>query len=111
MTSQIYPTSHPVMPTHERELDQKTGLQMSYLRTQLRRTGRIALLTSTFSLALAMGVAGPAMAGSSNDPLKSPQTLSNADLNSGGANGQCTGGSYCSTRDGSPSLNGNGNVP
>src|SRR5450759_2920728 len=86
---------------------------MSYQPARLRRTGRIALLTSTFSLALAMGVAGPAMAGSSNGPLKSPQTLSNADLNSGGANGQCPSGGpygpYCSTRDGSPSLNGNGN--
>lgn len=37
-----------------------------------------------------------------------PQPLSTADLNSGGANGQCPGGPYCSTRDGSPSLNGNG---
>jgi hypothetical protein len=101
------------MPAHERELDQKTGFQMSYLRTQLRRTGRIALITSTFSLGLAVGVAGPAMAGSSNGPLTTPQTLSKADLNSGGANGQCTSGStagpYCSTRNGSPSLNGNGN--
>ena len=109
MISQIYPTSHPVMPAHERELDQKTGFQMSYLRTQLRRTGRIALITSTFSLGLAVGVAGPAMAGSSNGPLNKPQTLSKADLNSGGANGQCLGGPYCSTRNGSPSLNGNGN--
>src|SRR5450759_550608 len=70
--------------------------------------GRIALITSTFSLALAVGVAGPAMAGSSNGPLNKPQTLSKADLNSGGANGQCPGGPYCSTRNGSPSLNGNG---
>jgi len=38
-----------------------------------------------------------------------PQPLSNADRNSGGANGQCPGGTYCSTRDGSPSMNGNGN--
>jgi len=37
-----------------------------------------------------------------------PRPLSTADLNSGGANGQCPGGPYCSTRDGSPSLNGNG---
>jgi hypothetical protein len=108
MTSQIYPRSHLVMPAHERELGQKTGFQMSSLRTQLRRTGRIALITSTFSLALAVGVAGPAMAGSSNGPLNKPQTLSKADLNSGGANGQCPGGPYCSTRNGSPSLNGNG---
>ena len=82
---------------------------VSHTRAQLRRTGRIALITSTFSLALAVGVAGPAMAGSSNGPLNKPQTLSKADLNSGGANGQCPGGPYCSTRNGSPSLNGNGN--
>jgi LPXTG-motif cell wall-anchored protein len=37
-----------------------------------------------------------------------PQPLSNADHNSGGANGKCPGGPYCSTRDGSPSGNGNG---
>ena len=37
-----------------------------------------------------------------------PQPLSTADLNSGGANGQCPGGPYCSTRDGSASLNGSG---
>ena len=46
--------------------------------------------------------------GTSGDPNQ-PQPLSNADQNSGGANGQCPGGTYCSTRDGSPSLNGNGN--
>ena len=40
----------------------------------------------------------------------SPQPLSNADKNSGGANGGCPGttkGDYCSTRNGSPSGNGN----
>jgi len=37
-----------------------------------------------------------------------PQPLSGADQNSGGANGQCPGGPYCSTRDGSASGNGNG---
>jgi hypothetical protein len=47
--------------------------------------------------------------GGSTTDLTSPQPLSNADKNSGGANGQCPGGPYCSTRDGSPSLNGNGN--
>jgi LPXTG-motif cell wall-anchored protein len=36
------------------------------------------------------------------------QPLSTADQNSGGANGQCPGGPYCSTRDGSASGNGNG---
>ena len=46
-------------------------------------------------------------AGTSGDP-SSPQPVSNADQNSGGANGQCPGGPYCSTRDGSPSGNGNG---
>ena len=45
--------------------------------------------------------------GTSGDPTQ-PQPNSNADDNTGGANGQCPGGPYCSTRDGSPSLNGNG---
>jgi hypothetical protein len=40
--------------------------------------------------------------------LTKPQPLSNADQNSGGANGQCPGGPYCSTRDGSAAQNGNG---
>ena len=47
-------------------------------------------------------------AGTSGDPSQ-PQPNSNADNNTGGANGQCPGGPYCSTRDGSPSGNGNGN--
>jgi hypothetical protein len=47
-------------------------------------------------------------AGTSGDPSQ-PQPQSNADQNTGGANGQCPGGTYCSTRDGSPSQNGNGN--
>jgi hypothetical protein len=41
--------------------------------------------------------------------VKSPQPLSNADKNPGGANNGGNCGAYCSTRDGSPSLNGNGN--
>ncbi len=45
--------------------------------------------------------------GTSGDPTQ-PQPLSTADQNSGGANGGCPGDIYCSTRDGSPSLNGNG---
>ncbi|HEX2894005.1 MAG TPA: hypothetical protein VHO29_08385 [Marmoricola sp.] len=40
--------------------------------------------------------------------LTSPQPISKADANTGGANGQCPSGPYCSTRDGSASLNGNG---
>src|SRR4051812_10068137 len=46
-------------------------------------------------------------AGTSGDPTQ-PQPPSNADQNPGGANGQCPGGPYCSTRDGAPSGNGNG---
>jgi len=45
-------------------------------------------------------------AGTSGD-VTDVQPLSTADQNSGGANGQCKGGPYCSTRDGSPSGNGN----
>ena len=47
-------------------------------------------------------------AGTSGNPTQ-PQPTSNADQNSGGANGQCPDGAYCSTRDGSASGNGNGN--
>ncbi|MGN6576929.1 MAG: LPXTG cell wall anchor domain-containing protein [Nocardioides sp.] len=54
-------------------------------------------------------------AGTSGDP-KNPQPVSGADDNPGGANGQCADanhdgygdGVYCSTRDGSPSMNGQG---
>jgi hypothetical protein len=43
-----------------------------------------------------------------NGSTSHPQPLSNADLNKGGANNGGSCGAYCSTRDGSPSLNGNG---
>ena len=46
-------------------------------------------------------------AGTSGD-ADSPQPISTADDNEGGANGQCPEGPYCSTRDGSASMNGNG---
>jgi hypothetical protein len=45
--------------------------------------------------------------GTSGNP-SSPQPQSNADKNSGGANGHCPGGTYCSDRHGAASLNGNG---
>jgi hypothetical protein len=46
-------------------------------------------------------------AGTSGNP-SSTQPLSKADSKGGGANNQCPGGPYCSTRDGSASGNGNG---
>ena len=46
-------------------------------------------------------------AGTSGD-VSQPQPVSRADSNTGGANGQCPGGAYCSTRQGLPSGNGNG---
>ena len=61
--------------------------------------------TDSSSTSSSHGTSGTA--GTSGDP-GSPQPNSNADNNSGGANGQCPGGPYCSTRDGSPSGNGNG---
>ena len=45
--------------------------------------------------------------GTAGDP-SSPQPQSTADTNNGGANGQCPGGTYCSTRHGAKSQNGNG---
>jgi hypothetical protein len=50
---------------------------------------------------------GTAHGGTSGD-VTEPQPISNADANTGGANGQCPDGPYCSTRDGSASGNGNG---
>jgi hypothetical protein len=46
--------------------------------------------------------------GGTSGDVNKPQPISNADANTGGANGQCPGGPYCSTRDGSASANGNG---
>jgi LPXTG-motif cell wall-anchored protein len=54
-----------------------------------------------------VGHANGRTAGTFGD-VSQPQPLSTADMNTGGANGQCPGGPYCSTRDGSPSLNGSG---
>ena len=78
---------------------------MSHTRAQLRRTGRIGLIVSALGLAIAIAVANPALA---TGAATSAQPISKADANLGGANGQCPGGPYCSTRDGSPSMNGNG---
>ena len=68
----------------------------------------MGILTAALSLALAGGFASTASA-STSDPLKAPQPISNADANLGGANGQCPGGLFCSTRYGAESLNGSGN--
>ena len=52
----------------------------------------------------------PSTGGSSGDANAGggPQPISNADENDGGANGQCPGATFCSTKDGSESKNGNG---
>ncbi len=81
---------------------------MSYPRAQLRRLGRMGILTAALSLALAGGFASTASASTSGSP-NMPQPISNADANLGGANGQCPGGPYCSTRTGLSSMNGNNN--
>jgi len=71
---------------------------------QLRR----GLFTAVSALALVLVASAPALgAAHSTGNTSQPQPLSNADKNTGGANGQCPGGPYCSTRDGSPSGNGN----
>ena len=89
----------------------------------LRRLSRLAVVAAASSVVLASGVGMSAAyaagtttatdhqtsgtAGTSGD-VSQPQPLSTADQNTGGANGQCPDGPYCSTRDGSPSGNGNG---
>ena len=82
---------------------------MSHTQALLRRTGRAAVLTTALSLALAGGFASTASANGTSGDVNKPQPISKADANTGGANGQCPTGAYCSTRDGSASLNGNGN--
>jgi uncharacterized repeat protein (TIGR01451 family) len=82
-----------------------------------RRLSRVAVVVATSSVVLASG-AGMSAAYATSDhsqgnagtsgTYSQPQPLSTADQNTGGANGQCPTGPYCSTRDGSPSLNGNG---
>ena len=75
-------------------------------QAQLRQKGRMILLSAGLGLLLAAGAVSPAFATGSSTM---PQPISKADANPGGANGQCPGGPYCSTRTGAPSLNGNGN--
>jgi hypothetical protein len=59
---------------------------------------------------VSMAATGTLTTSGTSGDINSPQPLSNADMNTGGANGQCPGGGvYCSTRDGSPSMNGNDN--
>jgi LPXTG-motif cell wall-anchored protein len=79
-------------------------------KTTARSTKPSARSARSSSGATAHGAAthqSSGTAGTTGDPTQ-PQPQSNADQNTGGANGQCAGGVYCSTRDGSPSLNGNG---
>ena len=71
------------------------------------------LFTAVSALALTLLASAPAALAAAHpaphngtDTTK-PQPLSKADRNSGGANGQCPGGPYCSTRHGLPSGNGN----
>src|SRR5665811_1267766 len=78
-------------PRVARTWPEPKGCHMSHTQALLRRTGRTAVLTTALSLALAGGFA------------------STASANTGGANGQCPGGPYCSTGSGLPSMNGNGN--
>src|SRR4051794_1368382 len=85
----------------------------------VRRLRRFAVVAATSSVVLASGAGmSAAYAAADNSTgnagtsgtYNQPQPLSTADQNSGGANGGCSTdptGIYCSTRDGSPSGNGN----
>jgi hypothetical protein len=80
--------------------------------TRGRRWGT-ALAAISLSIPLSMTISSAAVASqpathSGAGSSSSPQPLSNADMNKGGANNGGNCGAYCSTRDGSPSLNGNG---
>ncbi|MGZ4437155.1 MAG: hypothetical protein ACXVW6_05920 [Nocardioidaceae bacterium] len=75
--------------------------------TASRSTTSSQSTTTTKSSGKASGHVTSGTAGTSGD-VTQPQPQSNADQNAGGANGACPSGPYCSTRDGSPSGNGNG---
>ncbi|MGY2873472.1 LPXTG-motif cell wall-anchored protein [Marmoricola sp. URHA0025 HA25] len=70
--------------------------------------------TSATSDAAGHPTGPPAGAGTTERPATqpvtpvTPQPISTADANAGGANGQCPDGPYCSTTDGTASANGNG---
>jgi hypothetical protein len=79
------------------------------MKHTVRRKVVTVVAAAAFGVAGAVAVSAAAMAsGNPNGDPSQPQPLSNADTNSGGANGQCPDGTYCSTRDGSPSQNGVG---
>ena len=74
-----------------------------------RRLRRNAAVLASLPVALLLMTGTASATGTSGDSSR-PQPLSHADQNGTGANpGTLAGcGAYCSTRDGSPSLNGNG---
>jgi hypothetical protein len=93
----------PVAPT-------TTGTNANTTSVPFTNTGGVTTGSNTTSYEVVNGRSGsPEVGGGqpSGDVL-APQPLSNADLNAGGANNGGNCGAYCSTRDGSPSLNGNG---
>ena len=94
-------TSTSQKSDHQKSTQKSTDTKTSTHKAAPKST------TSTKTTTKASSHSTSGTAGTSGDP-KSPQPVSNADSNSGGANGQCPGGAYCSTRDGSPSMNGNG---
>jgi hypothetical protein len=79
-----------------------------------RRRRRAATFLVASCLTIPMSLMGSSWAFAApapHDPVASntkPQPLSKADLNPGGANNGGACGAYCSTRNGAPSLNGNG---
>src|SRR4051794_6727891 len=95
------------------------GLVRMSSKAMFRSLRRLVVVTAASTVVLASG-AGMSAAYAAADHSTgtagtsgvstSPQPLSNADQNPGGANGGCSTdptGIYCSTRDGSPSGNGN----
>jgi len=99
---------------------QKQGSAMADDRARHLRRG---VFTAVSALVLALLASAPAALAASQPAADSHATqgtsgtsgstdqhqpLSTADQNSGGANGQCPSGAYCSTRDGSASANGKG---
>lgn len=91
--------------THDRTQAATQGEAHSQAQQKARPQGQQKAQQKERDKAGTHAVAGT---GGTTGDVQQPQPVSSADENPGGANGQCPGGAYCSTRDGSPSANGVG---
>jgi LPXTG-motif cell wall-anchored protein len=101
-------TDHPDRAAGQDQQTAATQTQAAQTQRQTQTQTQSAQKQDTSTEHGAAGSSSTTGHGGTAGDTTSPQPISTADANSGGANGQCPGGPYCSTRDGSPSANGAG---